>query len=202
MALVIGLTGGIASGKSTVSKMLIDFGLAVIDADKIAHQVVEVGTPAYKEIVNAFGEEIILTDQKINRPMLGSIIFNNKEKRNILNNIVHPAVRKEMLDQMDQHVKHGSKAVILDIPLLYESQLTHMVEKTVLVYVNKDIQLTRLKARNGLTVEEAEARIASQLPLDQKIALADAIIDNNGSIQETKEQLLDLLHEWKVIDII
>lgn len=199
MTLVIGLTGGIASGKSTVSKMLIELGLAVIDADKIAHQVVEPGKPAYNEIVNAFGEEILLADQSINRPKLGSIIFNDKKKRDILNHIVHPAVRKEMKDQLQHNVSLGAKAVILDIPLLFESKLTNLVEKIILVYVDSDVQLNRLIARNELTLSEAQARISSQLPLNQKIELADAVIDNNGSIHETKEQLLSLLSEWEII---
>jgi dephospho-CoA kinase len=199
MALIIGLTGGIASGKSTVSKMLEELGLAVVDADKIAHQVVEVGKPAYKEIIRAFGERILQPDLSINRQELGAIIFNDKQKREMLNSIVHPEVRREMLRQADRYLKEGARAVILDIPLLFESNLTHMVQKTILVYVDEDIQLERLIARNGYTEDEARARISSQLPLAQKKLLADVVLDNNGSIENTRKQLLLILNKWNIL---
>lgn len=199
MALIIGLTGGIASGKSTVSKMLEELGLAIVDADKIAHQVVEVGKPAYTEIVRVFGERVLQPDLNINRPELGSIIFNDKQKREMLNSIVHPEVRKEMLQQADSHIKNGAKAVILDIPLLFESKLTHMVQKTILVYVDEDVQLKRLMLRNGYTEAEAKARISSQMPLVEKKSLADVVLDNNSSIDHTREQLLLILKKWDII---
>ncbi|MBE4908233.1 dephospho-CoA kinase [Bacillus luteolus] len=199
MALIIGLTGGIASGKSTVSKMLEELGLAIVDADKIAHQVVEVGKPAYTEIVRVFGEKVLKPDLSINRPELGAIIFNDKQKREMLNSIVHPEVRKEMLQQADRFIKNGAKAVILDIPLLFESKLTHMVQKTILVYVDEEVQLERLMSRNGYTEAEAKARIFSQMPLIEKKDLADVVLDNNGSINNTREQLLLILSKWDIL---
>ncbi|WP_044894534.1 dephospho-CoA kinase [Bacillus alveayuensis] len=199
MALIIGLTGGIASGKSTVAKMLLELGIPVIDADQIAREVVEVGEEAYLQIVKEFGEEILQEDRTIDRGKLGSIVFHDKEKRQRLNSIVHPAVRKKMLMQKDQYIRSGENAIVLDIPLLFESNLTHLVDKIIVVYVDEHIQLQRLMARNGLSKEEAEARMKAQMPLIEKVSKADAVINNNGTIEETKQQLLNILAYWDVL---
>jgi dephospho-CoA kinase len=200
MEMVIGLTGGIASGKSTVSTFLKHKGFTIVDADIAARTVVEVGKPAYNEIVTSFGEEILSkADNTINREKLGSIVFSNEEKRKLLNEIVHPAVRKEMMDQKKEAFANGEKTVIMDIPLLYESKLTWMVDRTIVVYVNAETQLNRLMARNSLTKEDALARIGSQFPLKDKVSLADAIIDNNGSITNTELQLEKLLERWNLM---
>jgi dephospho-CoA kinase len=199
MSLVIGLTGGIASGKSTVSRMLIDMNIPVIDADIEARNVVEIGEKAYHEIIDAFGPEILLENGEINRTKLGSIVFHDEEKRMKLNAIVHPAVRERMNELKEQRLLEGNRAVVLDIPLLFESKLTHMVEKTILVYVKRETQLQRLMERNGLTEDEANARINSQLPLEDKVLLADRVIDNNGSRTSTNEQLIEILNQWKVL---
>lgn len=198
MSLVVGLTGGIASGKSTVSQMLIERGYTVIDADLESRLAVEVGERAYNEIVNTFGEEILFEDGRIDRPKLGAIIFNDVEKRMKLNGIVHPDVRRRMLEKRDQAIKNGEALIILDIPLLFESKLTYMVDKVLLVYVDEPIQLQRLMERNHLTEEEAVARINSQMPLNEKIGMADVLINNNGSIDETREQLDEILKKWNV----
>jgi len=198
MALVIGLTGGIASGKSTVSNMLKEMDITVIDADVEARLAVEKGEPAYQKIVAEFGDEILLADEGIDRQKLGSIIFHNTDKRQLLNGIVHPDVRQRMYGKIDTAIKIGEKVVILDIPLLFESKLTSMVEKTILVYVDKEVQLQRLMERNHLSKVDAEARVNSQMPLSEKVALADAVIDNNGSIEETKRQLNELLTSWGI----
>jgi dephospho-CoA kinase len=199
MGLSIGLTGGIASGKSTVSSMLIELGFPVIDADQIAREAVKPGEEPYKKIVETFGREILLENGEINRPKLGSIIFHDQEKRDLLNNIVHPFVRRRMIEQKEALFEKGEKAVILDIPLLFESKLTHLVDKTILVYVDADVQLERLMRRNDLTENEAKARIASQMPLVQKVPLADAVINNNGTIEETRKQLIHLLTNWQLL---
>ncbi|MDX8342105.1 dephospho-CoA kinase [Rossellomorea sp. YZS02] len=197
MATIIGLTGGIASGKSTVSTMLNEKGYTIIDADLASRMVVEVGQPAYLAIVEEFGDTILHeNDSTINREKLGQIIFNSEEKRKKLNSIVHPAVRSMMLQHKDEAIAVGKSTIFLDIPLLFESNLTWMVERTLLVYVNEETQLTRLMERNHFNREDAEARIASQFPLKDKVNLADAVIDNNGSLQETKEQIEALLVEW------
>jgi dephospho-CoA kinase len=201
MALIIGLTGGIASGKSTVSNMLKELGLTVIDADIEARLAVEKGESAYKEVVGVFGEDILLQDGNLDRQKLGGIIFHDKEKRQLLNKIVHPAVRKRMTKQKEDAVLRGEQIVVLDIPLLFESELTYMVEKTLLVYVDEDVQLSRLMERNSLTEKEALARIKSQLPLSDKLQWADAVINNNGTLAETKKQLETLLNDWGFIHV-
>jgi dephospho-CoA kinase len=199
MGLSIGLTGGIASGKSTVSSLLIELGFPVIDADQIAREAVKPGEEPYKKIVETFGREILLENGEINRPKLGSIIFHDQEKRDLLNKIVHPFVRRRMIEQKEALFEKGEKAVILDIPLLFESKLTHLVDKTILVYVDADVQLERLMRRNDLTENEAKARIASQMPLVQKVPLADAVINNNGTIEETRKQLIHVLTNWQLL---
>jgi dephospho-CoA kinase len=198
MSLVIGLTGGIASGKSTVSNMLKEMDITVIDADVEARLAVEKGEPAYQQILAEFGDDIVLPSGEIDRQKLGSIIFHNAEKRQLLNNIVHPEVRRRMNNQVDAARVRGEQIIVLDIPLLFESELTHMVEKTILVYVDRDIQLKRLMDRNDLSLEDAEARIKSQMPLSEKVALADAVINNNGSITETKKQVIEVLTGWGI----
>ncbi|HLR15768.1 MAG TPA: dephospho-CoA kinase [Bacillota bacterium] len=198
MTVVIGLTGSIASGKSTIARQFIAYGIPVIDADLIARQVVEIGEPAYEKVVHTFGESILEEDGSINRQALGKLIFNDKEKRQALNEIVHPAVRKEMLRQRDEHVTKGTAAVVLDIPLLFESKLTHFVEKILVVSVRPDVQMDRLMKRNTLSKEEAESRIASQIPVQEKETLADAVIDNNGTKEHSYDQLEALLSTWDI----
>ncbi|WP_078414003.1 dephospho-CoA kinase [Priestia abyssalis] len=199
MALIIGLTGGIASGKSTVSGMLKELAIPVIDADVIAKEVVQKDRPAYRDIVRTFGTDILAEDLQLDRPKLGAIVFQDEEKRQLLNQIVHPAVRKAMLAQKEFFLQEGYETVVLDIPLLFESKLTSLVDKVLLVFVDDSIQLERLMARNNFTKEEAEARIRSQMPLQEKVPLADEVISNNGTIEETKGQLLDVLSKWNVV---
>jgi dephospho-CoA kinase len=200
MAMIIGLTGGIASGKSTVSEMLKNWGIPVIDADIEARLAVESGEEAYGQIVNHFGKSILYEDGSINRARLGEIIFNNEGERMILNEIVHPAVRKRMAEKQEIAQSKGESMIIMDIPLLFESELRSelrsTVDRTLLVYVDEEIQLQRLMARNNYTKEEAVARIQSQMPLIEKKKLADAVIDNNGSIEQTKSQLTNILKQW------
>ncbi|HZG71261.1 MAG TPA: dephospho-CoA kinase, partial [Chondromyces sp.] len=154
MVVVIGLTGGIASGKSTVSNMLRQKGFAIVDADLAARVVVEPGMPAYNQIIEVFGEEILAEDGTINRAKLGGIVFHDESQRMKLNHIVHPAVRKHMIAEKEEAVEAGRRTVIMDIPLLFESKLTWMVEKTIVVYVDEKTQLARLMARNNLSEED------------------------------------------------
>lgn len=197
--MIIGLTGSIASGKSTVAKMLKELKLPIVDADVVARLVVEPGTPTLKKIEEVFGKEVITDEGTLNRPKLGSIIFHDQSKREVLNEIIHPAIRQEMLRQRDEHIASGAKTVIMDIPLLFESKLQHFVEKILVVTVSEETQLKRLMERNGLSEEEALARINSQLPLALKEKEADAVINNNHSIEQTKEQLNTILKEWAIV---
>ncbi|XP_071884774.1 dephospho-CoA kinase domain-containing protein isoform X1 [Anas platyrhynchos] len=190
---LVGLSGGIASGKSTVVAVLRELGCAVIDADVIAREVVQPHLKAYQQIVRHFGTDILLESGEINREALGSIIFSQPEKRQLLNAITHPEIQKEMLKQVLKYFVLGYRYVILDIPLLFETnRLTKFMKHTVLVYCDPQTQLSRLMKRNGLCQAEAEARIASQLPLDEKRKLASHIIDNSGDRESTRRQVLRL----------
>jgi dephospho-CoA kinase len=199
MALTIGLTGGIASGKSTVTRMIRELGIPVIDADQVARDVVKVGEEAYAQIVATFGRDILQANGEIDRAKLGSIVFHNEQKRKKLNAIVHPAVRRRMMAEKEAYVQSGTKTVVLDIPLLFESELTHFIDKVIVVYVDDEVQLERLMKRNGFSKEEALARIRSQMPLREKVKKADAVINNNGTVEETKQQLLKILTEWDAL---
>lgn len=198
MALIIGLTGSIGTGKSTIANKFSDLDIPVVDADLIAREVVEPGKEAYKDIVATFGEEILQNNQTLDRKALGKIVFNDESKRKQLNAIIHPAIRKEMLRQRDEWVRRGKECVVLDIPLLYESGLTHYVDKVIVVYVDPDVQLYRIIARDESTEEEAKSRINSQMPIKEKAEKADAVINNNGSKEESYKQLIAILEEWGI----
>ena len=199
MTIFIGITGGIATGKSTVSEMVRELGFTVIDADVIARQVVEPGEEAYKQIIEKFGEDVLLVNGEIDRKKLGEIIFNHPEKRLLLNSIVHPFVRKKMLEEKERAIQNNEKALFLDIPLLFESKLFSYVDKIIVVYVDEELQLQRLMKRNQLTKEEALSRIRSQISIEEKRQKADKVIDNRGTLEETKNQLITILKEWEIL---
>ncbi|WP_249870898.1 dephospho-CoA kinase [Oceanobacillus saliphilus] len=199
MSLSIGLTGSIGSGKSTVSLMFDDFNIPVVDADKIAREVVEPGENAYEQVVETFGKSILRKDGTLDRPALGAIIFADESKRKLINSIVHPAIRKKMLYLRDKHLKSGAKCVVLDIPLLFESGLTDYVDRTIVVYVDEAVQLNRLMSRDNYTEDEATQRIQSQMSMKEKVKLADAVIDNNGTKADSYEQVEKLLKDWKLL---
>ncbi|CAD5232038.1 unnamed protein product [Bursaphelenchus xylophilus] len=188
---LVGLTGGIACGKSTVSKIFRDNGVFVVDADQIARQVVEPGKPAYNQLRTEFGAEYFNDeiDGSLNREKMGNLVFHNVEARKKLNKITHTAIRKEMLWLIIQQFFHGKRFIVLDIPLLFEGGLNRFVQKIVVVSCDSDTQLERLCQRDGLSKEQAEARISSQLPNEYKVKRATYIIDNQGSVEETREQV-------------
>lgn len=196
MTLVIGLTGGIASGKSTVAHMFQKHGITVVDADVIAKEAVEKGMPAYRKIAETFGDGVLLDNGGIDRKKLGELVFQNEDKRMQLNAIVHPEVRKTMIKERDEAIQAGERFVVLDIPLLYESGLEHLTDKVLVVWVPKELQLERLMKRNSLSEEEALNRIHAQLPLDEKRKKADAVIDNSGGLNDTENQLQELIEAW------
>lgn len=199
MALIIGLTGSIASGKSTVSLMFDEFQIPVVDADKIAREVVYPGEEAYNKIIETFGTHVLREDKTLNRKKLGEIVFDDQEKLEALNQIVHPAIRKRIIEKRDGFVQDGASCVVLDIPLLFESNLTNFVDKTIVVYVDENVQLQRLMERDEFGESEALKRIKSQMPVKEKAKLADAVINNNSSKTATFEQLEDILRKWDVI---
>ena len=195
--MIIGLTGSIASGKSTVANMLKEMGFPIIDADLVARIVVEKGTPTLETIVEIFGTEVIHEDGTLNREGLGEIIFSNPSKRKQLNDIMHPAIRTEMVAQKAHLIQQEHPVIIMDIPLLFESRLQSFVDKVLVVTVTEQTQLERLMARNGFSHEDAKLRIQSQLPLSVKEKGADAVIYNNGTLEETKQQLIKILAIWE-----
>lgn len=200
MTLVIGLTGGIASGKSTVSQMIKEKGIRVVDADIIAKEAVSKGSPALHQIVQTFGEEVLQPNGELNRQQLGAIIFSDEEKRKKLNAIVHPEVRKEMLKQRDEGVSNNETFVVLDIPLLFESKLEGLVDRIIVVYTTPELQLSRLMNRNDLSEEEALNRIHSQQPLEEKCQKADRVIENTKDLAFMRKQLENILNEWEHTD--
>jgi len=187
------LTGGIASGKSTVSALMQLFGFRVIDADKIAHQVLE---ESQAQISEAFGEEYI-SGGKVDRKKLGSLVFGKKEERLKLESIVHPKIRAEILSQAKEQEKFN-KPYLIDIPLFFERKDAYDIEKVLVVYTPKEIQLERLIKREGLSKEEAQQRIDAQLPIDSKKERATFVIDNSKDLvhlqeecQRVKEEILN-----------
>ncbi len=196
--MIIGLTGSIASGKSTVANFLKKQGYPVVDADEIARLVVEPGSPVLKTIESVFGADVIKEDGSMDRAKMGKLIFDDNKKREQLNTIIHPAIRKELIAQKEAQLAAGAETVILDIPLLFENNLHDYVEKILVVAVTPEVQKERLMSRNQFSEQEAESRIASQLPMEIKKQGADAVIDNNGELAETEQQVVDILKKWQV----
>lgn len=190
MHMIIGLTGGIATGKSTVSALLIRKGALLVDADVIAREVMLPGHPVLAAVAEHFGQAVLLADGTLDRKKLGDIVFREPAQRQALNEITHPAIRLEIRRQMESlEREHPERLVVVDIPLLFESGLESMFERVMLVYAPASIQKERLMNRNQLTAEEAVARINSQMDIEEKKRKADVIIDNSGSAEETQRQI-------------
>jgi dephospho-CoA kinase len=186
----IGLTGGIACGKSTVASLLVERGAVLIDADRIAREIVEPGSPALDRISERFGEAVLDQTGRLNRRRLADIVFNDLEARKALESITHPEIRSIMRRRMEEAEKvDPSRLVVVDVPLLYESRLETMFQGVMVVYVPVDIQRARLMERDHFTVEEADARIQAQLSIEHKKTMADYVIDNSGSIEQTRHQI-------------
>jgi dephospho-CoA kinase len=183
---LIGLTGGIGSGKSTVSAFLRELGARVLDADEGARAVVEPGTPGFAAVAAEFGPGVV-RDGRLDRQRLADIVFNDKQALERLNGIVHPLVREWTAAQLAEAAADGAEIVVQDIPLLFEGNYEPMFRSTILVYVPPALQLERLVAR-GMPEADARARIASQLPIDEKRARASYVIDNSGNREETRAQ--------------
>lgn len=187
--IIAGLTGGIASGKSTVSGFLADLGAHIIDADKIAREVVEPGMPAYQEIVSHFGPAVARTDGAIDRKRLGDVVFNDPRQRKWLEAIVHPRVHRRSAEMIAAVSARAPDAVIIrDIPLLFETGVDADLSEIIVVYVPEPLQLQRLMARDGIDAAAALARIRSQMPIEEKRRRATFVIDNSGSLARSREQ--------------
>lgn len=193
MARVIGLTGGLASGKSTVAAMLRDLGAVVVDADAIVRELQEPGTPVYREIVGAFGHNVVRPDGSLDRSALASRIFADPVARQRLNAITHPRVRERIRQEVADLLARipAGAIIVLDVPLLLDTapRDTFPVEGVIVVAIDEATQIARFRARTGLSEEEARGRLRAQRPLREKVGEADWVIDNNGSPEETRRQV-------------
>lgn len=186
----IGLTGGIATGKSTVAKLIKERGAILIDLDVIAREVVEPGQSSLLLIAESFGQAVLQEDGSLDRKRLGSIVFADPVKRKELEAIIHPAIRKVMKERMRYHESQTpDKLVVVDVPLLFESGLEQSFEQIMVVYVPSEMQLQRLMERDTLTLEDAQRRLAAQMAIEEKKNKADIVIDNSGSLAQTEQQI-------------
>lgn len=200
MSLIIGLTGSIATGKSTVLSYFKSKGVPVIDADDIAREIVEPNQPALKQVELTFGSDLIKADGTLDRAKLGELIFNEPTQRKRLNDIMHPAIVKRMIELRDELVSRHEPIIILDVPLLFEGDLAYLVDRIVVAYTNETLQLKRLMKRDQLTKKAALKRIQSQISIEEKKRWADDVIDNNGTLESTIKQCDVLFHDYKRIE--
>lgn len=191
--MIIGITGSIACGKSTVSNYLKSKGYIVIDADKIGHEALD-DDYVKEKLILAFGNEI-LEDNKINRQKLGELVFGNSSNLNVLNSIIHPEIRKKILQKIDKN--NDKELIFIDVALLFEAKFDDLVDKIIVVYVDKNTQLTRLMKRNSISKKEALSRIVSQMSPIEKAKLGDYTVNNNLDVINTYEQVDKVLSELK-----
>ena len=194
---LVGLTGGIASGKSTFSSLLRERGVPVIDADALSRAVVAPGSPALARIAEAFGAEMLLPDGSLDRRRLGARVFADPGARQRLEAITHPAIRDAMIEEVARLAGGGHDLVIYDVPLLYEVGLDGAVDSVVVVWTPRAVQLERLERRDALTLAEAEARLEAQLPLDEKAGRADFVVENRGPPEALAEKADRLLADLR-----
>ena len=197
--ILVGLTGGIASGKSTVAKILQRLGAAIVNADDLAREVVEPGREAWQEIVAAFGADVVQSDQSLDRQKLRALIFNQPEARKRLESIIHPRVRALAEERIRQSAAAGYPVVIYEVPLLFEGNLQEWLRPVILVACSIETQTARLQKRDQLTPAEAEKHIAAQMSLAEKRRLADYVIENDGSLEDLERQTREILEKLKAI---
>ena len=189
----IGLTGGIATGKSTVSRILVQRGHAVVDADQLARDVVKAGTDGYQAVVQAFGPDAVAPNGELDRKKIGAIVFRDKSKLDLLESIIHPRVKKLAQTKREELAFEGRKLAFYDVPLLFEKSMKPLFDHVVVVACRPEVQLERLIKREGLSEEEAKRRISAQLPIIDKVKLADAVIRNDGSVGDLEKAVADFL---------
>lgn len=194
--MVIGLTGGIASGKSTISSILKELGAYIVDADIIARSVVQKGEKAYNEIVQHFGRKILMANGEINRKKLGHIVFSDSEKLKLLNQITHPEIIGRIKDKVEEYKDVGAKVIVIDAAILIEVGLEWYCDSIWLVSVDKETQIRRLMERDKFAYSDALNRINSQYANEKKSQFADVIIDNNEPIEEVKKKVKEL---WNIM---
>lgn len=186
---IVGLTGGIASGKSTVANMLADLGARIIDADVIARKIVEPGEPAWKDIRETFGEEVFHDDDTLNREALGEVVFGDPEARKKLETITHPRIGQRMMERAQQIRSEGHDWVIYDAALIVENGIHEWLDSLIVVAADRDVQVKRVIERDKMSRDQAVQRLDAQMPLEEKVAVADYVIDNNGTLGQTREQV-------------
>lgn len=193
--MIIGLTGGIATGKSTVAELLADLGASIIDADQIAHNILEKDKKAYYEVLDFFGVKILNRDGSIDRAYLGELVFSERKKLEKLEKITHPYIIKEINEEIASR-ENNYENIVLDAPLLFETELDKIVDQVWVVYAEYEVQINRIMQRDSLPKDEAEKRIKSQMPLKKKMDLADQIVFNKGSLQELQNKVIE---KWEKI---
>ena len=194
---LVGLTGGIASGKTTVAKIMKRLGTAIVDADALSREVVEPGRDAWKAIVDTFGAEVLRPDQTLDRQKLRAVIFNNSTARKKLESIIHPRVRALAEERINQQAAAGYEIVVYEVPLLFEGNLHEWLRPVVLVACDADVQRQRLQQRDRLTPEEAQKHIDAQMSLEEKRRLADYVIENDGDLESLERQVEAVLKRIK-----
>ena len=198
--IVVGLTGGVATGKSTVAEMFKQCGAVVIDADHLAHDVVKPGKPAWREIVKTFGKTVLNPDRSLNRHALGAIVFRHPAKRRALEAIIHPRVSREQTRLTRQAAQRHPKAVVIyDVPLLFEAGIDKRVDQTIVVTADRNTQIARLKKRNALSRTEALRRISSQMPLTTKIQRADHVLNGTLPRPSLRKQVGQLFKSLRLL---
>lgn len=192
---VIGLTGGIACGKSTASAYLKELGACIVDTDGISRETTKKGGRGYEAVLKHFGDGLLTESGEIDRKKLGGIVFSDEAKRRQLNELLHPIVIEESIDQMNKAREDGYAVCILDVPLLFESGMEKLCDETWLVYVSEEEQIRRILKRDGLDRAAAKARIDSQMPLEEKMKYADRAVDNSGTVEDMQRRLKALWEE-------
>ncbi len=198
--ILVGLTGGVATGKSTVAEMFKQCGAVVIDADQLARDVVEPGKPAWREIVKTFGKTILNPDRSLNRQALGAIVFRHPAKRRAIEAIIHPRVAREQVRLTRQAARQDPQSVVIyDVPLLFEAGIDKRVDQTIVVTADRNTQIARLKKRNGLSRPEALRRIRSQMPLANKVRRADQVVNGTLPRPSLRKQVGQLLNRLRLL---
>lgn len=196
----VGVTGGVASGKTTVSKIFEEEGAYLIDADQIARELVQPGTPVWKELIQVFGKEILQRNGTLDRKRLAEIAFSDPEKRELLNRIFHPRIKREMGRRAREIGRRDPHAIVIfDVPLLVETGFHHEVDRVVVVTSKEVQQIQRLKKRSGLSEKETRRILSSQLNMEEKIKVADFVIRNEGSIEKTRRSAKKVFQELRRI---